>query len=170
MIAEGKKRNLPVYFETHRGRFTQDLYRTAQLCTRLPDLLLTLDVSHYIVNEEKIGPTEELKPLLDVLLDRVGMIHGRVSNGQQIQVDIGDGSEELAQRYKRFWAEAMRRWRIRNPVGAALVFEPELGPPDYAIRDLSGKEFSNRWEQSLVLKRLGEEAWKEAATATAELY
>jgi sugar phosphate isomerase/epimerase len=170
MIEEGKKRNLPVLFETHRGRFTQDLYRTTQLCKRLPEMKLTLDVSHYIVSEEKVGPTDELKPFLDVLLDHVEMIHGRISNGQQIQVDIGDGSGPLAQSYKKLWSEAMRRWRARNPVGSALIFEPELGPPDYAIRDLTGQEFSDRWEQTLTLKRLGEEAWKEAFSATGPLY
>jgi sugar phosphate isomerase/epimerase len=170
MIEEGEKRGLPVLFETHRGRVTQDLYRTAQLCRRLPKMKLTLDVSHYIVTEEKVGPTEELKPLLDVLLDRVEMIHGRISNGQQIQVDVGDGSNPLAQSYRKLWGEAMRRWRARSPVGSVLIFEPELGPPDYAIRDLSGKEFSSRWEQSLVIKRLGEEAWKDASAATEPLY
>ena len=36
----------------------------------------------------------------------------------------------------------------------------ELGPPRYAITLPDGKEFSDRWEQSLVMKRLAEQAWE----------
>jgi hypothetical protein len=31
--------------------------------------------------------------------------------------------------------------------------------PAYAIVDPSGREISDRWEQSLVMKRLAEQAW-----------
>lgn len=157
--------------ETHRGRITQDLYRTVRLCERVERLRLNLDVSHYIVCEERPGPTDDLKPLLSVLLDRADMIHGRISNGQQIQVDVGDGSGELAQGYLRFWAEAMRRWRLRNRAGSSLIFTPELGPPDYAIRNpADGRELSDRWSQTLVLKRLGEQAWEMSKKTSAPLW
>jgi len=37
-----------------------------------------------------------------------------------------------------------------------------LGPPGYSIVDLKGAEISDRWQQSLVMKRLTEQAWKNA--------
>jgi hypothetical protein len=37
-----------------------------------------------------------------------------------------------------------------------------LGPAPYAVADLSGRELSDRWQQSLVVKRLAEEAWADA--------
>lgn len=78
--------------------------------------------------------------------------------------------------------ESIRWWRIYGMVGArhdllvlvkeaqqghVLPFVTELGPPDYAITNpnyLSSNqvEISDRWEQALVLKRLGEESWKRA--------
>jgi sugar phosphate isomerase/epimerase len=167
MIEGASSRGVRLLFETHRGRITQDLYRTLDLLQAVPEMRLTLDVSHYIVCEEKPGPVPELMPLLSQLFERTEMIHGRVSNGEQIQVDVGDGTGELPQRYRDFWCEAMRAWRLRSAPGSALVFTPELGPPTYAMTDLAGRELSNRWEQSLVLRRLAEEAWKASALPAA---
>jgi sugar phosphate isomerase/epimerase len=156
------KAGVRLLLETHRGRMTQDLFRMAEVCERVKRLQLTLDVSHFVVAEERPGPVGDLRERLEPLLDRVGMIHGRISNGEQIQVDVGDGSGELAQSYAALWAEAMKRWRLRNPVGSAFVFTPELGPPTYAIQDAAGREFSDRWQQSLVLRELAAKTWSKA--------
>jgi sugar phosphate isomerase/epimerase len=156
--------------ETHRGRVTQDLYRLARLCGLVPRLRLNLDVSHICLCEERPGPTADLAPLLDQVLDRVDMIHGRICNGEQIQVDAGDGSGELPQRYLHLWAEAMRRWRLRSPAGAVFVFTPELGPANYAIFGRDGAELTDRWEQSLVIREIGSEAWKLSAGASGTLW
>jgi sugar phosphate isomerase/epimerase len=167
MIDAAEEHGMRLLFETHRGRITQDLYRTLRLVEAVPRMRLTMDVSHYILCEEQPGPTEQLMPYLRPLFDRVEMMHGRVCSGEQIQVDIGDGSGELAQLYKSFWTEVMRAWRKRSAPGSVFVFTPELGPPAYAITDSAGKEISTRWEQSKVIRQLGEEAWKASAVAVA---
>ena len=64
----------------------------------------------------------------------------------------------------------MRRWRLRAPAGSSLVFTPELGPPDYAIRGNDGNELTNRWEQSLVIRGMAAEAWKLSAGASTALW
>ena len=54
---------------------------------------------------------------------------------------------------------------IRDSVarpGDVLPFASELGPPRYAITLPDGREFSDRWEQSLVMKKLAEQAWERA--------
>ncbi|MGI8908679.1 MAG: sugar phosphate isomerase/epimerase family protein [Candidatus Sumerlaeaceae bacterium] len=165
MIDAADSYSLQLLFETHRGTMTQDLLRTVDLVESVPRMRLTLDVSHYIIAEERPGPVDQLRPLLNTLLPRVQMIHGRISNGEQIQVDAGDGHGELAQLYKKFWCDAMRAWREHRAPGSAFVFTPELGPPIYALTDSKGHELSDRWQQSLVLRRLAEEAWKESARA-----
>ncbi len=156
--------------ETHRGRITQDLYRTARLCDRIPRLRFNMDVSHLVLCAERDGPTQDMAACLDPILDRVEMVHGRVSNGQQIQVAVGDGSLPREQRYVGLWAEAFRRWRRRSPAGASIVFVPELGPPNYAILDGQGREFSDRWSQSLRIREMAQKAWAMAASATAPLW
>jgi sugar phosphate isomerase/epimerase len=170
MYDEAERLGVRLLLETHRGRITQDLYRTARLCERVPRVRFNLDVSHYVVCEERPGPTAELAPLLTPIMDRAEMIHGRVSNGEQIQVDVGDGSGELPQLHAAFWAETMRRWRLRSRPGTALIFIPELGPVPYALRDAAGREISNRWEQSLVLRALAQNAWKLSAQSASPLW
>jgi hypothetical protein len=59
----------------------------------------------------------------------------------------------------------MRAWLPDTRPGEVLPFASELGPPAYAIVDPSGREISDRWEQSRVMKRLAEQAWARATAA-----
>lgn len=165
LVEKAGAAGISLYFETHRGRITQDLYRTSMLAQRVPQMRFTLDVSHYVLAEERPGPTERLAPLLDTILNQTDMIHGRVSNGQQIQVHTIEKDSEITENHRKLWTETMRRWRLRNKPGSSLIFTPELGPPPYAIVDENGKELSNRMEQSEVLWDLAQSAWKASATA-----
>jgi hypothetical protein len=93
------------------------------------------------------------------VLSRVSHLHGRISNGEAVQVHVGDGSDQTAQFFVQIWAAAMQEWRNNARPGDVFPFASELGPPRYAITTPDGKEFSDRWEQSLVMKRLAEQAW-----------
>ena len=165
LMDQANEAGIPFYVETHRGTALQDLVRTYRLVEALPDLKFTLDVSHYIVCEELPGPTKELEKLLDPILDRTEMIHGRISNGQQVQTPIINANGDIEKRYVALWTEAMRRWRIRKPVGSALIFTPELGPPPYAVTDADEHELSNRLEQCAMLWTMAQTAWKASASA-----
>ncbi|MBI3923502.1 MAG: sugar phosphate isomerase/epimerase, partial [Armatimonadetes bacterium] len=56
----------------------------------------------------------------------------------------------------------LRHWLKEAGPGDVFPFTSELGPPRYAITLPDGSEFSDRWEQSLVIKRLAEQAWAKA--------
>lgn len=159
--AEGA--GVPFFVETHRGRVTQDLLRTLDYVGRLPDLLLTVDLSHYVVAGELAAPSPAAEEAFAALLARTGTIHGRVSNGEQVQVDVGDGSRGPVTHFRRWWAAGMRAWRAKARPGDVLPFVVELGPPGYAITTPEGREVSDRWEQALVLRRVALECWAEAA-------
>lgn len=165
-----ERTGIPLLLETHRGRLTQDLLRTADLAKAVPRLRVNLDVSHYVLAEEQPGPTEPLRELLDVLLDRTEMIHGRISNGEQIQLSPEQAGQAIIERYRLFWAEAMRRWRERAPAGRALIFTPEPGPPPYALTDAAGRELCDRWELAIALRDLARESWELASHANAPLW
>ena len=47
----------------------------------------------------------------------------------------------------------LRHWLADAGPGDVFPFASELGPPRYAITLPDGREFSDRWEQSLVMKR-----------------
>lgn len=162
---------LPFFVETHRGKVTQDLLRTIKITRRFGAVRFTGDFSHYVLAGELGGAWD--KPLwkrFAKLARRCGNWHGRISNGEQIQTDIGDGSGEMAQQFKKLWTYGMSRWLQEAKPGDVLPFCCELGPPAYSIVDMQGQELSDRWAQSLVIKRLAEEAFAQARNGVPKLY
>ncbi len=153
---------LPLLLETHRGRLTQDLFRTAELLARLPEIVITLDVSHYIVASENLGGPEELfRAHIAPLLARTALIHGRISNGQSSQVRVDDGFA-FTSMTQSLWRQAMQSWLADAPADAVLIFEPELGPPPYAFLDPNGAETFSRTDETRRLTQLGRDAWTAA--------
>lgn len=164
LIRQAEFVGIPFYVETHRGRITQDLLRTAEYVRALPDLRLTLDLSHYIVGTAigEEGADDVTERLFGELLTRTSSIHARVSNGNQIQVDIGEtGDHPLVKPFARWWREGMLAWRRKAGEGEVFPFVCELGPPSYGMVSKEGKETSDRWQQALVLKKIAEDIWRE---------
>jgi sugar phosphate isomerase/epimerase len=167
MLLEGRQiaqqHGLPFWVETHRGNFTENLPQTLQLIEALPDVRFTADLSHFVVVGEFYGWADEgAAARMMPILQRVSHAHGRISNGEAVQVDVGDGSGETAQFFVELWSIMMRHWLQGAKPGDVFPFASELGPPRYAITLPDGREFSDRWEQSLVMKRLAEQAWEKA--------
>ncbi|MGH9158524.1 MAG: sugar phosphate isomerase/epimerase family protein, partial [Vicinamibacteraceae bacterium] len=165
-----RKEGIAMMTQTHRGRVTQDLLRTVGYANAIPDLRFALDLSHYVVGGELTGElSSEARGAFDVLVGRTAMLDGRVSNGEQVQIDIGSrGDTPHAKRFAAVWKQAMVTWLEDAMPGDLFIFRVELGPPDYAIRDLSGREISDRWGQALVIRDLAERLWNEAVQETGE--
>jgi sugar phosphate isomerase/epimerase len=170
LVNEGRKiandNGVAFFVETHRNNFTENIVQTLQLIERVPDVRFTADLSHFVVvgefyGWEGEGAAETMMPILE----RTSHMHGRISNGEQVQVDVGDGSGDTAQFFVRLWTIAMRHWLQEAQAGDVFQFSSELGPPRYAITTPDGKEFSDRWEQSLIMKKLAEQAWQQAQGA-----
>jgi sugar phosphate isomerase/epimerase len=169
LVTEGSKiaadNGLPYFVETHRNNFTENLPQTLALIERVPDIRFTADLSHFVVVGEFYGwEDEHASDRMLPVLERTAHLHARIGNGEQVQVDVGDGTGQTAQFFVRLWKIAMQHWLKSAKPGDILPFTSELGPPRYAITLPDGREFSDRWEQSLVMKKLGEQAWSEAAT------
>ncbi len=163
-----KAEKIALALQTHRGLVTQDLLRTAAYTKAVPELRFDLDLSHYFVAGE-IGEdlTAEALRSFEPVLDRAVMLDGRVSNGEQVQIDIGpSGDNPHARRFAALWKRVMVSWLERAEPGDVLPFRVELGPPSYAILDLKGREISDRWAQTLVLRSLAERLFNEAVKET----
>lgn len=155
---------LRYFVETHRNNFTETIPQTLRLVEAVPEIKITADLSHFVVVGEFYGwdgegALERMQPILD----RVAHVHGRISNGEQVQVDVGDGSTDPARFFVKLWSYIFKNWRKTARPGDIIPFSSELGPPRYAITLPDGREFSDRWEQSLVMKQLAEEAWAASA-------
>lgn len=96
------------------------------------------------------------------IIERVAHVHGRISNGEAVQVDVSDGSGDEgtpAHFFTSLWTAMFKHWRQSAQPGDLMPFTSELGPPRYAITLPDGSEFSDRWEQGLVMNQLAERAW-----------
>ena len=156
-------KGIPLFVEVHRNNFTENVPQTLQLIEQIPDIRFTADLSHFVVVGEFYGwPDEGAAERMMPVLERTSHLHGRISNGEAVQVDVGDGSGQTAQFFVELWAIAMRHWLKEAGPGDVFPFTSELGPPRYAITLPDGKEFSDRWQQSLVMKELAEQAWQKA--------
>jgi hypothetical protein len=164
-LADGCKREgIAMVTQTHRGRVTQDLLRTVGYAEAIPDLRFDLDFSHYFVGGEISGaPSPEAQKRFDVLMARAVMLDGRVSNGEQVQIDMGPAADnEQTKVFAGLWKKVMLAWLKTAERGDLFPFRVELGPPGYAILDPSGKEISDRWGQQKLMARLVERLWNEA--------
>jgi len=159
---------MPLVIQTHRGRVTQDLLRTVGYAQRIPDLRFDVDFSHYIVAGEMGGEfSKEAAAALFVLADRAIMLDGRVSNGEQVLVDIDNPAcRRHVERTATMWKHVMVRWLKYAERGDVFPFRIELGPPDYAILGPDGHEISDRWEKQKAMKALVERLWNEAVAET----
>ncbi|MGO4109907.1 sugar phosphate isomerase/epimerase family protein [Paenibacillus sp. YAF4_2] len=173
LLEASNEAGIPHFIETHRGRITQDLLRTTDYVRALPQLQLIIDLSHYIVAGELDGGVgSRAEAEFDVLLERTAGIHARISNGEQVQIDIGkSGKHQMVENFKRWWRKGMRNWYANAVPGDILSFVPELGPPGYAITrlDENGREIetTDRWQQALLLKQIAEELWQEVVAEAA---
>jgi len=156
---------LAFFVETHRNNIPESLNQALELIAAYPEVRFTADLSHFVVVGEFYGWQDEgaIERMMPVL-ERTSHMHGRISNGEAVQVDVGDGSGGTAQFFVSIWATAMAQWLKGAGPGDVFPFASELGPPRYAITLPDGKEFSDRWEQSLVMKKLAEQAWAQAQT------
>jgi hypothetical protein len=164
VLKGAERRALPVYVETHRATAVQDLWRTSRLIERIPGIRFNGDYSHYYcAGEVPYRGFSGFAAQLEPVLERTCFFHGRVSNGQSMQVSIQDDEHaEHLEHFKTLWRTAMTHWLRAAGPGDLLPFVPELGPPSsgYAITrpDPAGgrQELSDRWTEMLRLKRIAE--------------
>ena len=167
IVTEGRRLaneiGMPFFVETHRNNFTETIRQTEELIAAVPDIRITGDFSHFVVGGEFYGWSDEgAIGRMKNILPRVAHLHGRISNGEAVQVDVGDGTSQTAQFFVEIWSECMRHWLKTAQPGDIFQFSSELGPPRYAITLPDGREFSDRWQQGLVMKQLAEQAWRRA--------
>jgi hypothetical protein len=171
VLAAGERWKLKVYPETHRATVFQDVWRTRQAITRRPALRFNGDFSHYYCGQEMgYRGFERTRRDLEPILDRVECLHGRVSDGQCMQVSVLDPHHRVhLENFRWLWRETFRSWRRRAEPGAMFPFIPELGPPSsgYALTVPSKEgprvEISDRWAETLALKVIAEAVFAESA-------
>ena len=157
---------VPIQFETHRNCITNDLFSTVQMLDAVPEMVLSADLSHYVVDRElPCPPPPELDALFSQVLSRAGSLQGRVAARGQIQVALDfPQNRKWVELFLGWWERGLRSFAARHP-GVDPTFICELGPPDYAITGADGRELSDRWAEALTLRDHALALWQEIGSA-----
>ncbi|GAA3583188.1 sugar phosphate isomerase/epimerase [Snuella lapsa] len=127
-IQESKTSGVPVYQETHRGRMLFAPHICGHFIDAIPDLQLTLDISHWcVVSESLLGNQKET---VDKALKRTSHIHSRVGHEEGPQV-----SEPRAPEWQRA-VDAHYAWwdkvvNYKKEADEPLTMTTEFGPANY---------------------------------------
>ncbi len=123
-----KEHDIPIYHETHRGRFSYNLPDTKKYIEAIPDLKMTLDISHWMVVHESLLENQEEE--LAAVLDRSYHIHARVGYAEGPQVNDPEAPEwrKAVDRHMNIWEKVIRqKWKTQE----VYTITTEFGPADY---------------------------------------
>lgn len=120
---------VPIHHETHRSRMCYSAPVTRHLLEQLPDMTLTLDISHWCNVHESM--LQDQRETVDLALSRTRHIHARIGHPQGPQVN-----DPRAPEWRGTVAQHLAWWdrvvESRREAGAAsLTFLTEFGPPNY---------------------------------------
>jgi hypothetical protein len=168
-LAIADEENLPIQFETHRNSITNDLFSTLLLLDAVPEMRLSADLSHYVVDREMMQPiTATYQSYVGRILERSDSFQGRVANRCQIQLPLNFPQHRIwIDMFLDWWRLGFASWRRRSLADQDCIFLCELGPRDYAITDVNGEELSDRWSEALLLKQWAATCWAEAGEESA---
>jgi hypothetical protein len=179
ILNASEKYRMPIFLETHRATITQDIWRTAEITRKFPEIRFNGDFSHYYCGQELVyGDWEAKLAFMQPIFDRVGFMHGRIASPGSMQVPIGKGSTSRPSQahgqanylnhFKELWTRAMCGFIRAASPGDVLIFAPELlSRTNYYARlvpDASGEpaEESDRYAEALLYKDLAHACFAEA--------
>jgi len=161
-LALAAEEGMPIQFETHRNCITNDLFSTLQLLEAIPEMRLSADLSHYVVDREMpCPPPPWMQALVEKVLERSDSFQGRVAARGQIQLPLGfPQSPKWLDLFLGWWEQGLRSFASRSEGNAEAVFLCELGPPDYALTGADGHELSDRRAEALLLAQYVRDIWE----------
>lgn len=124
-----EKTGLQLSFETHRSRPTFNPWSTLRIAQALPEMKLTVDISHWCVVCERLMDSE--METLEQLIPQIFHVHARVGYDQGPQVPDPRAPEyqPALDSHLKFW---QRVWQYQYESGREQVtMTPEFGPDGY---------------------------------------
>lgn len=148
-----KETQIPIYHETHRGRILYAAPIAKNYIDKLPNLRLTLDISHWCaVHESLLG---DQAATVDLALSRTDHIHARVGHAEGPQVGDPRAPEwQSATEAHLKWWDTVVNAKVRGGAGM-VTFLTEFGPPDYLpALPYTRQPVVNQWEVNVYMLNL----------------
>jgi sugar phosphate isomerase/epimerase len=149
---------VPVYHETHRGKFSFAAHITKDFLTRIPGLQLTLDISHWCAVAESL--LDDQPEAVQAALQRTKHIHARVGHtqGPQVTDPRSDEWNDALQFHLDCWDKVVA---LNQQNGTPLLtFTTEFGPAPYMMHHpLTNEPIADQWELNVFMKNMLKERY-----------
>ncbi len=147
-----KELSIRIIHETHRGRFSYAANVTKNYLDKLPNLRITLDISHWCaVHESYLDNQSEA---VQAALARTDHIHSRVGHPEGPQV-----SDPRAPEWKTALDKHLAWWdkivEMHKQKGSPLTVTTEFGPPSYLpTLPFTNQPVTSQWDVNVYMMQL----------------
>lgn len=126
---KSKSSGIPIYHETHRGRFSFAAHITKDFLEKIPELSLALDISHWCAVHESL--LADQKESVNLALSRTGHIHSRVGQPQGPQVNDPAAPEwkSTVDQHLAWWDQVVENHKKQGKTQLTMCME--FGPSGY---------------------------------------
>lgn len=152
--------SVPVIHETHRGKFSFAAHITKAFLEKIPDLKITLDISHWCNTAETF--LHDQAEAVELAISRTDHIHSRIgfTEGPQITDPRAPEWEEAVQFHLSCWDKVIERQRANN--SDFFTITSEFGAPPYMpLLPYTRQPLVNQWEVNLYMVNLLKERYNE---------
>jgi sugar phosphate isomerase/epimerase len=144
---------VPIYHETHRSRILYSAPVARQFMEKIPDLRLTLDISHWCNVHESL--LDDQPETVSLAISRSNHIHARIGHPEGPQVNDPRAPEwkNIVETHFKWWDAIVER---KKKEGTPLTILTEFGPADYMTTiPYTRQPLANQWEINVhILKTL----------------
>jgi sugar phosphate isomerase/epimerase len=133
-----------VIHETHRGKFSFAAHIAQQYLQRMPNLRLTLDVSHWVNVSESL--LEKQSSAMRLAIERIDHVHARVGypEGPQVSDPRAEVWATALDAHLHWWDAVVALKRSQHQ---DLSITPEFGPFPYLVHHpKSGEPIASQWD------------------------
>ena len=149
-----KSSGVPVFHETHRGKFSFAAHITYQYLQKIPELQLSLDISHWVnVAETYLDDQPEAVALA---IERTGHIHSRVGypEGPQVPDPRVPEWKEALDAHIQWWDRIVERLKKQSP-NEIITITPEFGAYPYMVHlPHTNKPITDQWAVNVFMMDL----------------
>jgi len=127
-ISLSRQTGIVICHETHRSRMLYAAPVARQFITAIPDLRITLDISHWCTVHESL--LQDQQETVNMALERADHIHARIGHpeGPQVSDPRAPEWENVVQAHVNWWDKIVER---KKKNGERLTILTEFGPPNY---------------------------------------
>ncbi|WP_240676121.1 sugar phosphate isomerase/epimerase family protein [Botryobacter ruber] len=148
-----RETGVKIIHETHRGKFSFAAQVTRQFIEALPDLRLTLDISHWCNVSESL--LENQQEAVELAISRTEHVHARIGHQQGPQVNDPRAPEwqKAVNAHLAWWDKVVAAHLHRG--SPYLTITPEFGPPNYMpTKPYSREPLASQWEVNVHMMEL----------------